>query len=255
MRLAHWVWMCALCLVGFALLSFVLDSACCVRLLPKGQLAARETPPAVWWHLPSCINTPIRVQLAPGAVPACLSWMQAAVPLPRLEAVLGVQDALWLQRLAQGKDAEEVKPRTLPKSISCGKTFRGVNVLTSLTAVHTWLVQLGHELQERIEADRQQHQRLPKLLTVSFDSAPLDAGGAEAGPAQNPTAAAAAAAGAGADSRENGSRSGPSHGRLTAQNWRAGATNISRSTTLRHARSDAIASDALGLVKKWARDR
>lgn len=135
-------------------------------------------------------------------------------------------------------------------------------MLTSLTAVHTWLVQLGQELQERIEADRQQHQRLPKLLTVSFDSAPLDAGGAEAVPAQNlaaamaaGAAAAAAGAGAGADSRDSGSSSGQSHGRLTAQNWRAGATNISRSTTLRHARADAIASDALGLVKKWARDR
>lgn len=183
--------------------------------------------------------------------------MQAAVPLPRLEAVLGVQDAQWLQQLAQGKDGEEVKPRTLPKSISCGKTFRGVNVLTSLTAVHTWLVQLGQELQERIEADRQQHQRLPKLLTVSFDSAPLDAAGTQAGHAQTPAAAAAAAgaAVAGADSRDSGSSSGPSHGRLTAQNWRAGATNISRSTTLRHARADAIAADALGLVKKWARDR
>jgi DNA polymerase eta len=137
--------------------------------------------------------------------------------------------------------------------------YTGVNVLTSLTAVHTWLVQLGQELQERIEADRQQHQRLPKLLTVSFDSAPLlDVGvTAEAGTGQNPgaAAAAAAAAGAGADSRGSGGSSGPSHGRLTVQNWRAGATNISRSTTLRHARADAIATDALGLVKKWARDR
>jgi nucleotidyltransferase/DNA polymerase involved in DNA repair len=56
--------------------------------------------------------------------------MQAAIPLPRLEAALGVQDAQWLQRLAQGKDGEGVKPRTLTKSISCGKTFRGKQVST-----------------------------------------------------------------------------------------------------------------------------
>jgi DNA polymerase eta len=178
-----------------------------------------------------------------------LCCLQAAIPLPRLESVLGAQDAAWLHRLAQGKDGEDVKPRMLPKSISCGKTFRGQNVLTGLTAVHKWLLQLGQELQERIEADRQQHQRLPKLLTVSFDSAPLEDGS---------EAAAAPAAGADGVSSKGGgstSASGPSHGRLTVQNWRAGATNISRSCTLRHARADAIAADALGLVKKWARDR
>lgn len=174
--------------------------------------------------------------------------LQAATPIQRLEAALGVQDAAWLHRLAQGKDGEEVKPRTLPKSISCGKTFRGVNVLTGLTAVHKWLLELGQELQERIEADRQQHQRLPKLLTVSFDSAPLDSA-AEGGA---PTAPAGAES---ANSKGSNGGSGPSHGRLNAQNWRAGATNISRSCALRHARADAIATDALGLVKKWARDR
>lgn len=189
------------------------------------------------------------------AMPHC---SQAAVPLPRLEAALGVQDAAWLHSLAQGQDGEEVKPRTLPKSISCGKTFRGNNVLTGLTAVHSWLLQLGQELQERIEADRQQHQRLPKLLTVSFDSAPIDAETAAASDSAAATAGAgSSAAGAVADGvmRGGSAAAGPSHGRLTAQNWRSGATAISRSCTLRHPRADAIATDALGLVKKWARGR
>jgi hypothetical protein len=231
-----------------------------------------------------------------------LLHVQAAIPLPRLEAALGVQDAAWLHRLAQGKDDEEVKPRMLPKSISCGKTFRAQNVLTSLTAVHAWLLKLGQELQERIEADRQQHQRLPKLLTVSFDSAPLPDSGPSGGSSKVATgsgiaataaiaaAAAGAAAGAGSSGCQGGSEApaagssdnhhgsstgpaaaadvaaaaapavaaaaaGPGHGRLNAQNWRLGATNISRSCALRHARADAIAADALGLVKKWARDR
>lgn len=159
----------------------------------------------------------------------------------------------------------------LPKSISCGKTFRAQNVLTGLTAVHTWLLQLGQELQERIEADRAQHQRLPKLLTVSFDSAPLhDTAGGAAG-AGAPAAgngeseggvnsAAAAAAAGGSSARSNGGgggggAAGPSHGRLNAHNWRAGVTNISRSCPLRHVKADAIAQDALLQVKKWARDR
>lgn len=184
------------------------------------------------------------------AVPA-----QAALPLSSLEAVLSVQDAAWLHRLAQGKDGEEVVPRTLPKSISCGKTFRGHNVLTGLTAVHEWLLQLGQELQERIEADRQQHQRLPKLLTVSFDSAPVeDQAAGHSGAA--PAAAGAAGSSGGKGGSSSGSSSGaPQAGRMTAQNWRAGATNISRSCALRHARAEVIATDALGLVKKWARDR
>jgi DNA polymerase eta len=76
----------------------------------------------------------------------------------------------------QGKDDEEVKPRTLPKSISCGKTFRGASALTGLTAVHGWLQQLATELQERLEADRRDHQRMPSQLTVSIDTLAANAG-------------------------------------------------------------------------------
>lgn len=48
----------------------------------------------------------------------------AAVALPRLEALYGDESALWLARLARGCDAEDIRPRMLPKSLSCGKTFR-----------------------------------------------------------------------------------------------------------------------------------
>eukprot|EP00775_Hariotina_reticulata_P004339 gene4339-4592_t len=78
----------------------------------------------------------------------------AAVPMSKLVAQLGEETAAWLARLAQGRDDEEVKPRLLPKSVSCGKTFRGKNALTGLTAVHSWLQQLGLELEERLQADR-----------------------------------------------------------------------------------------------------
>jgi hypothetical protein len=89
--------------------------------------------------------------------------------------------ALLTSTRLQGKDDEEVKPRTLPKSISCGKTFRGHSALTSLTAVHSWLQQLATELQERLEADRRDHQRMPSQLTVSIDTLAAGAGRWELG--------------------------------------------------------------------------
>ena len=59
-----------------------------------------------------------------------------------------------------------MKQRTLPKSISCGKTFQGVNKLKTLPEVHKWLVELGRELEERVTVDRTENAREPKLLTV-----------------------------------------------------------------------------------------
>jgi DNA polymerase eta len=211
------------------------------------------------------------------------------VPLPRLEAVVGEQDALWLSRLAQGQDGEEVKPRTLPKSLSCGKSFRGANALTSVTAVHQWLLELAQELQQRVIADRTAHARLPRLLTVSIDhmtepAAATAAAAAASAVAVNAAAnklaatavaAAAAAAAAGGEGGDGGgadataSAAGeaaacpPSSTAAAAaeaaagavRNWRAGISSVSRSCTLRHATADVVAADALALVKKWARSR
>ncbi|CAL8468278.1 g7818 [Coccomyxa elongata] len=92
----------------------------------------------------------------------------AAVPLRRLEAVCGQDDAMWLHRLSRGIDDEEVKERQLPKSISCGKTFRGHTALKDFPAVHKWLGELASELEERISADREENERSPGLLTVGM---------------------------------------------------------------------------------------
>lgn len=50
------------------------------------------------------------------------------MPLPRLESLFGIDKAVWLQKLAHGVDSANsdggITPRMLPKSISCGKTFR-----------------------------------------------------------------------------------------------------------------------------------
>lgn len=60
----------------------------------------------------------------------------------------------------------QVKPRKQPQSIGCGKTFRGASALRAFPTVHTWLGELGKELEERIGEDRDEHARLPRLLTV-----------------------------------------------------------------------------------------
>jgi nucleotidyltransferase/DNA polymerase involved in DNA repair len=52
----------------------------------------------------------------------------------------------WLARLARGLDDEAVKPRLLPKSVGCSKTFRGRSALTTLKLVHDWLLSIGARL-------------------------------------------------------------------------------------------------------------
>lgn len=80
----------------------------------------------------------------------------------------------------------QVKQRTLPKSISCGKTFLGPNTLRNLPEVHRWLLELGRELEERVAVDRAENGREPKLITIH-------AGGiSRSGPMRRPTAEAMA---------------------------------------------------------------
>ena len=51
--------------------------------------------------------------------------------------------------------------------MSCGKTFRGGYALTAVHAVHTWLLELAAELEERLLEDKEDNHRTPQLLTVS----------------------------------------------------------------------------------------
>ncbi|KAL6747481.1 hypothetical protein V8C86DRAFT_1320792 [Haematococcus lacustris] len=91
----------------------------------------------------------------------------AAVPVSRLEALFGDR-GVWLHRMAHGIDSEadSVTQRLLPKSLGCGKTFRGPAALNTVGAVRHWLLQLGAELAQRLEADRRDHARRPRTLTV-----------------------------------------------------------------------------------------
>ena len=76
----------------------------------------------------------------------------AAIPRTRLTSHFGEDDAQWLFDLARGVDREVVKPRALPKSAGCGKTFRGATKLCSMDNVLHWLKQLGAKM-ERLGVD------------------------------------------------------------------------------------------------------
>ena len=70
----------------------------------------------------------------------------------------------------------------MPKSISCGKTFHGLNALSDLKEVFRWLKELGRELEERVAVDRAENARQPKLLTIHAGNI------SRSGPLRRPTA-------------------------------------------------------------------
>lgn len=108
----------------------------------------------------------------------------------------------------------------LPKSISCGKTFRNHTALRTIGEVQHWLFKLGEELEERVVEDRKANARLPQLLTVNFYMPPEGLGKGQAG-------------------------NGPGQGK--GQDWQGG-TSLSRSCHLRKATADCMAHDATLLV-------
>ena len=90
----------------------------------------------------------------------------AAVPRSTLEAKFEAKTAAWLQMLARGRDGEVVKERELPKSIGCGKNFRGKEKLETVSRVEEKLTNLVEELLERLEEDRDEYGRMATGLTV-----------------------------------------------------------------------------------------
>jgi DNA polymerase eta len=116
----------------------------------------------------------------------------SATPLHRLQREFGEDDGRRLAALARGVDALGVEERRLPRSVSCGKTFRGPDALRDEAAVRRWLGALAAELVERLAREREEHRRTPSLLTVG-------AGGASrSAPLRRPDDAAAVADGAAA---------------------------------------------------------
>ena len=118
----------------------------------------------------------------------------------------------------------QVKQRTLPKSISCGKTFRNHTALHTIEEVRHWLKELGQELEERVLEDRKANARLPQLLTVSiYTSSSAGQGSWSAAPGQ-------------------GQAQAP---------WQ-GSNNVSRSCQIRKATASCMGDDATALVSRFS---
>ncbi|XP_073527721.1 DNA polymerase eta isoform X2 [Phyllobates terribilis] len=71
-----------------------------------------------------------------------------------LQSHFGDKTGSWLYLMCRGIEDEPVKPRQLPKSIGCSKTFPGKTSLSTQEQVQHWLLQLCLELEERLRKDR-----------------------------------------------------------------------------------------------------
>ncbi|XP_078391386.1 DNA polymerase eta [Cetorhinus maximus] len=87
-------------------------------------------------------------------------------PERQLQTEFGERTGSWLFELCRGVEFEPVRARQLPKSIGSSKNFLGTEALNSCEQVKHWLLQLATELEERLNKDREQNQRVGKLLSV-----------------------------------------------------------------------------------------
>uniref|UniRef100_A0A0K8S190 DNA polymerase eta n=1 Tax=Crotalus horridus TaxID=35024 RepID=A0A0K8S190_CROHD len=86
----------------------------------------------------------------------------------QLHTHFGEKTGSWLYELCRGIDYEPVKARQLPKSIGCSKNFPGKTALVTQKQVQYWLLQLALELEERLNKDRDQNNRVAKQLSVGI---------------------------------------------------------------------------------------
>jgi len=91
------------------------------------------------------------------------------IPLTTLQSQLDDKTARFLYDISRGICRDPVTPRTRPKSIACGKTFRGRNSIMThdQETLTKWVGELCSELTERLEADNQEYNRTANTLLVS----------------------------------------------------------------------------------------
>lgn len=100
----------------------------------------------------------------------------ARLSLPTLEAQYPKSSeeeksiANHLYEISRGICVEEVSERTIEKSMSSGKTFRGALALTVMdeATIFNWISELLGSLLERLEDDYDANMRLPGLLSLSM---------------------------------------------------------------------------------------
>ena len=93
----------------------------------------------------------------------------ASLPLNVIRSSYDDKTSQWLHNISRGIDTEDVKDRDLPKSIGCGKNFRGPEILSSRQKVEYWMKQLCEELAIRLNKDRENNKRVARGLTVSVN--------------------------------------------------------------------------------------
>jgi len=74
----------------------------------------------------------------------------------------------WVYNLSRGIDHEEVRERDLPKSIGCGKNFRGPEIIDTREKLQKWLGNLCEELSERLFKDQEENSRMAKTFHVNL---------------------------------------------------------------------------------------
>ncbi|CAG9783412.1 unnamed protein product [Diatraea saccharalis] len=84
------------------------------------------------------------------------------------------KNGTWLYNIARGIDLEPVQARFNPKSIGCCKQLRGKSALTDLDSLKKWLIDLGQEIEDRLEKDAVENNRTPKQMVVSFSTNSAD---------------------------------------------------------------------------------
>ena len=80
----------------------------------------------------------------------------------------------WMYNACRGICTEIVKPRLLPKSIGCSKTFRGPEALTTLPAVEKFLGLQAKEIAERVGTHRKLHNKYPTKMTIFWTTSIKD---------------------------------------------------------------------------------
>ncbi|EFB21293.1 hypothetical protein PANDA_002412, partial [Ailuropoda melanoleuca] len=84
----------------------------------------------------------------------------------QLQSHFGEKNGSWLYGMCRGIEHDPVRPRQLPKTIGCSKNFPGKTALATQEQVQWWLLQLAHELEERLTKDRNDNDRVATQLAV-----------------------------------------------------------------------------------------
>uniref|UniRef100_A0A8C3YJZ9 DNA polymerase eta n=1 Tax=Catagonus wagneri TaxID=51154 RepID=A0A8C3YJZ9_9CETA len=86
----------------------------------------------------------------------------------QLQSHFGEKNGSWLYAMCRGIEREPVRPRQITKTLGCGKNFPGKTALVNREQVQYWLLQLAHELEERLTKDRNENDRVATQLAVSM---------------------------------------------------------------------------------------